>query len=119
MAAVVGAVHLPMVAAAGGRPYFLEGETMAMLSFDAYSASSRGFRRPPAERSGLHRLFAAAIVSDQFRATLLREPEQALANGYLGQTFTLTDQEKSIISTIRAKNLTDFAQKVNQALKSM
>jgi hypothetical protein len=92
---------------------------MAMLTFDAYSAPSRGFRRPPVERSGLHRLFAAAIVSDQFRATLLREPEQALANGYLGQTFTLTDQEKSIIRTIRAKNLTDFAQKVNQALKSM
>src|ERR671923_192218 len=61
---------------------------MAMLSFDAYSASPRGFRRPSAERSGLHRLFAAAIVSDQFRATLLREPAQALANGYLFQTFT-------------------------------
>lgn len=92
---------------------------MAMLSFDTYSASSRGFRRSPVERSGLHRLFAAAIVSDQFRTTLLREPEQALTNGYLGQTFTLTDQEKSIIRTIRAKNLTDFAQKVNQALKSI
>jgi hypothetical protein len=92
---------------------------MAMLSFDAYASSSRGFRRSPAERSGLHRLFAAAIVSDQFRATLLREPDQALANGYLGQTFTLTDKEKSIIRNIRAKNLTDFAQKVNQALKSI
>ena len=92
---------------------------MAMLSFDAYSGSSRGFRRTPAERSGLHRLFAAAIVSDQFRATLLREPELALANGYLGQTFALTDQEKSIIRTIRAKNLTDLAQKVNQALKTI
>ena len=92
---------------------------MAMLSFDAYASSSRSFRRPPAERSGLHRLFAAAIVSDQFRATLLREPDQALANGYLGQTFTLTDKEKSIIRSIRAKNLTDFAQKVNQALKTI
>ncbi|HLF72968.1 MAG TPA: hypothetical protein VI524_01370 [Anaerolineales bacterium] len=90
-----------------------------MLTFDAYSTSSRGLRRPSAERSGLHRLFAAAIVSDQFRTTLLREPERALANGYLGQTFTLTDQEKTIIRNVRAKNLTDFAQKVNQALKSI
>ena len=92
---------------------------MAMLSFDAYASSSRGFRRPPAERSGLHRLFAAAIVSDQFRATLLREPDQALANGYLGQTFPLTDQEKKIIKTIRAETLPDFAQQVNQALKTI
>ena len=58
-----------------------------MLTLDAYSASSRGFRRSPVERSGLHRLFAAAIVSDQFRATLLREPEQALANGYWVRPF--------------------------------
>jgi hypothetical protein len=110
-----------MEPAADGRPFQrFQGEMiMAMPSFDAYSASARSFRRPVVERSGLHRLFAAAIVSDQFRATLLREPEQALANGYLGQTFSLTEQEKSIISTIRAKNLTDFAQKVNQALKTI
>ena len=92
---------------------------MTMLTLDVYSASPLAARRPPAERSGLHRLFAAAIVSDQFRTTLLREPEQALANGYLGQIFSLTDQEKKIIKTIRAENLTDFAQKVNQALKSI
>jgi len=88
-----------------------------MLTVDTYPTSSLGFRRPPAERNGLHRLFAAAIVSDQFRTTLLREPEQALANGYLGQTFTLTDHEKMIIQNVRAENLTDFAQKVNRALK--
>jgi len=92
---------------------------MTMLTLDVYSASSRGFRKVPVARTALHRLFAAAIVSDQFRATLLREPEQALANGYLGQTFPLTDQEKKIIKTIRAENLTDFAQKVNQALKTI
>jgi hypothetical protein len=90
-----------------------------MLTFDAYSASSVSFRKPPVERTGLHRLFAAAIVSDQFRDTLLREPETALTNGYLGQTFVLTDQEKTIIKSVRAKNLTDLAQKVNQALKSI
>ena len=93
---------------------------MTMLTLDVYPAtSSLGFRKAPVQRTGLHRLFAAAIVSDQFRATLLHEPERALANGYLGQTFTLTDQEKKIIKTIRAESLTDFAQKVNQALKSI
>jgi hypothetical protein len=92
---------------------------MSMLTLDVYSNSSRGFQKPSGGRTALHRLFAAAIVSDQFRNTLLREPDKALANGYLGQTFALSDQEKKIIKTIRAENLTDFAQKVNQALKTI
>ena len=71
------------------------------------------------DRSGIHRVFTAAIVNSQFREKLLREPEMALAGGYLGQTFALTDQERTIISNVRASNLTDFAQKVNQALKAL
>lgn len=108
------AVHRPMAVAAGA---LNKERSMSMLTLDVYSASSRGFQKAPVARSALHRLFAAAVVSDQFRKTLLRAPEEALANGYLGQTFALTDQEKKIIQTIRAENLTDFAQKVNQALK--
>jgi len=90
---------------------------MTMLTLDAYQASSFTPRKSTAGRSGLHRLFAAAVVSDQFRAQLLSEPEAALTGGYLGQTFVLSDHEKRIIKTVRANNLTDFAQKVNQALK--
>ncbi len=89
-----------------------------MVALDIYTTPSGSFRKPPVARTALHRLFAAAIVSDQFRATLLREPEEALAKGYLGQTFALTEQERRIIRAIRAENLTDFAQKVNQALKN-
>ena len=92
---------------------------MAMLTFDAYTTSSMNVRKNSAERTGLHRLFAAAVVSGQFRETLLRKPDEALANGYLGQAFKLTDQETFVIKSIRAENLTDFAQKVNQALKSV
>ena len=89
-----------------------------MLTVDAYPAHVLGLGSHPAERNGLHRLFAAAVVSDQFRQTLLREPEIALAKGYLGQPFSLTDQEKAIIQSVRAETLTDLAQKVNRALKS-
>jgi hypothetical protein len=88
-----------------------------MLTLDTYSASPFAPRKSAVGRSGLHRLFAAAIVSDQFRAKLLSEPEAALTGGYLGQPFTLTDHEQKVIKTVRASNLTDFAQKVNQALK--
>jgi hypothetical protein len=95
----------------------MENQPMTMLTLDVYSSISYPINKPIAVHSGLHRLFAAAIVSDQFRSMLLKEPETALAGGYLGQTFSLTDQETCIIKTVRAENLTDFAQKVNQALK--
>ena len=77
---------------------------MTMLTLDAYPTTSFDLPKPAAERSGLHRLFAAAIVSDQFREALLSEPEVALAGGYLGQTFILTDKERTIIKNVRAKN---------------
>jgi hypothetical protein len=99
--------------------FLVRRNPMSMLTLDVYPASSRGFQKAPVTRSAIHRLFAAAIVSDQFRTTLLRAPEEALANGYLGQTFALTDQEKKIIKTIQAENLTDFAKKFNQALKTI
>lgn len=92
---------------------------MAMLTLDARSTSSFQYHKPSPNHSGLHRLLTAAIVNSQFREKLLSEPEIALAGGYLGQAFTLTDQEKTIISNVRAKDLTDFAQKVNQALKAI
>ena len=92
---------------------------MTMLTLDSKSVSTFDLRKPASTRTGLHRLFAAAIVSDQFREMLLRKPEEALANGYLGQTFILTDQEKTLIRSIRADTLTDLAQKVNRALKNI
>ena len=57
---------------------------MAMLTLDVYTGSSRGFGKAPVTRSALQRLFAAAIVSNQFRTTLLHEPERALANAEQG-----------------------------------
>jgi hypothetical protein len=92
---------------------------MSMLTLNTYIAPPLSLGKPANGRTGLHRLFAAAVVSDQFRATLLRKPNEALANGYLGQAFILTDQEKSLIESIQADTLTDLAQKVNRALKSV
>ena len=91
---------------------------MTMLTLDARSSTRFEHRAPGNGRSGLHRLVAAAVVNSQFREKLLCEPEAVLANGYLGQAFLLTDQEKAIIRNVRARDLTDFAQKVNQALKT-
>jgi len=90
---------------------------MAMLTLNRYTAPSLNLGQVSNANTGLRRLFAAAIVSDQFRETLLSKPEEALANGYLGQTFALTDQERMLIKSIQADTLTDLAQKVNRALK--
>ena len=90
-----------------------------MFTADTQSVSSFGLQKSSVQRKGLHRLFAAAVVSNQFRETLLTEPEAALANGYLGQPFSLSDQERVIIQSVRAKSLADLAQKVNQALKTV
>lgn len=92
---------------------------MTMLTLDASPSVSFKYRAPISKQSGLHRLFAAAVVNSQFRESLLCEPDTALAKGYLGQSFSLTDQEMNIVRTVRAKDLTDFAQKVNQALKTV
>jgi hypothetical protein len=92
---------------------------MTLLTADSYPVPKLSLRNQSVDRNGLRRLFAAAVVSDQFRATLLSKPDEALANGYLGQAFLLTDQEKTLIKSIRADTLTDFAQKVNRALKGV
>ena len=89
-----------------------------MVTLDMFTAAPPRHRFQGGQSSGISRLFAAAIVSRQFRETLLKEPEAALKNGYLGQSFHLTDDEKSLLQSIRAESLTDLAQKVNRALKT-
>lgn len=92
---------------------------MTVFPLDIPTRPTFGIHSSRSQRAGLQRLFAAAIVSDKFREILLRQPEEALAKGYLGQPFLLTDQEKMIIKSIQADTLTDLAQKVNRALKAV
>lgn len=64
----------------------------------------------------MNRLFAAAVVNNQFRQLLLNEPMIALRQGYLGDAFDLTIEEQALIVSIRAKSLPELAQQVNKAL---
>lgn len=61
---------------------------------------------------GLNQLLCAATVNKRFRETLLREPAQAIATGYFGQTFPLTFEEQTLLTSIQAKRLEDLAAKV-------
>jgi hypothetical protein len=66
--------------------------------------------------SGLSQVFAAAVVNQQFRDMLLHDPCIALQKGYLGETFSLSEQEQDLITSIRAQSLSDLAKQVNHSL---
>jgi len=67
---------------------------------------------PQQLHSGLNSVFAAAVVNQSFRETLLRNPEAALDQGYLGKGFSLSQKETSLILSINASSLTDLARQV-------
>ena len=68
--------------------------------------------------SSISRVFAAAVVNQQFRNMLLQDPNRALQNGYLGETFSLSKEEQDLIVSIRANSLSDLAKQVTRSLSS-
>lgn len=80
--------------------------------------SSVKFNAPymPVQSHGLSRMFAAAVVNSQFCEMLLNNPQEALRNGYLGETFSLTKDECELIVSIRARSLSDLARQINRLL---
>ena len=66
--------------------------------------------------SGLSQVFAAAVVNQQFCDLLLQDPSIAIQKGYLGETFSLSKEEQDLITSIRAKSLSDLAKQINHSL---
>jgi len=71
---------------------------------------------PARQANGLSRVFAAAVVNRQFCQMLLQDPAHALQNGYMGETFPLSDEERGLLVSIRAESLPDLARKLDVAL---
>ncbi len=71
---------------------------------------------PQDKHSGLSGLFAAAVVSQSFREKLLKDPEAALKQGYLGKDFGLSQADAALIVSLNAKSLPDLAKQVVQTL---
>ena len=69
-----------------------------------------------ARSKGLSRVFAAAVVNRQFCDMLLKNPQEALRKGYLGETFTLTPEENALIASVHADTLSDLARQVYGAI---
>ena len=62
----------------------------------------------------LNELVCAATINVRFRETLLRDPAKALASGYFGHAFALTNEELDLVLGIRATGLEDFAAQVHR-----
>jgi len=73
--------------------------------------------KAPRNYVGLSKLFEAAVVNRQFCQLLLSHPETALQQGYLGNAFDLTTEERALIVSIRATSLSDLAQQVTKTLR--
>lgn len=63
----------------------------------------------PACNDELNRVLCAAVVSKSFRKMLLANPEIAVASGYQGEKFNLSDEDRSWLLSTRPANLVDLA----------
>lgn len=87
---------------------------VAPLLFQTTARLAMWVKSPYSE--GLRRVFAAGVVNREFCYTLLQDPSTALGKGYLGETFDLTPDERTILVSIRAKSLSDLARQMNRSL---
>jgi hypothetical protein len=63
----------------------------------------------PASNDEMNRLLCAAVVSKSFRSMLIANPEIAVASGYQGESFNLSDEDRSWLYSLRPANLVDLA----------
>jgi hypothetical protein len=72
--------------------------------------------KPDCNHPGVSAVFAAAVVSQSFRSLLLKDPELALQQGYMGKRFGLSPEDTSLIVSLNAGSLGDLAKQVVQTL---
>ena len=80
-----------------------------MLLLDTPVTQIGGQLDYPSRKDELNRLLSAAVVSKSFRSMLLSNPEIALASGYQGEKFNLTEEDRVWLFSIRPATLVDLA----------
>jgi hypothetical protein len=61
---------------------------------------------------GLNELLCAAMINENFRLHLLREPRRAALSGYDGHAFELTEAELDLVDCICVNNLEEFCTRI-------
>ena len=63
-------------------------------------------------QTDLDRLVCAGVVDKQFRALLVRDPLRAVAEGFYGEVFHLTEEEWTLIANIHASDFDEFVREI-------
>lgn len=63
------------------------------------------------------RLIHAAVINRRFQDMLLTNPIKSIEDGFCGEKFAFTWEEKQRIKLIRANNLADFSNQLMQAVE--
>jgi len=66
----------------------------------------------------INRVLAAAVVSQKFCALLLSDPARAVAQGYAGEQFILSDVEYDLVISAQGCSLQDFARRIGETISS-
>lgn len=66
----------------------------------------------------INRVLAAAVVSQKFCALLLSDPARAIAQGYAGEEFLLSDAEYDLVLSARDCSLQEFARRIGETISS-
>ena len=67
-------------------------------------------------RSEISRLLSAAVINSQFRSVLLSNPMKAIASGFGGEGFQISEDLQHKMILIHATSLSEFARKVNKII---
>lgn len=63
------------------------------------------------------RLIHAAVINRRFQSKLLTDPIQSIEDGFCGEKFSFTREEKQQIQQIHASSLAEFANLLFQAVR--
>ncbi len=80
-----------------------------MLMTDSPELQISGQLDYPQSDDELNRLLCAAVVSKRFRNVLISNPEIAVSSGYQGESFNLSEEDRSWLYSMRPANLVDLA----------
>ena len=63
-------------------------------------------------QTDLDRLVCAGIVDQHFRALLVRDPLRAVEEGFYGEVFHLTEEERTLLASIHVSDFDEFVREI-------
>jgi hypothetical protein len=86
---------------------------------DIFAQTSPQMVQDPNEcvRMECGRLIHAAVISQRFMKNLLTNPIKTIEEGFCGEKFTFTQEEKQHIRRIRASSLAEFSNALLQVVE--